>query len=118
MSRTLILAVAAGLVIAGPAFAQSAAKPAGQNKATTASVASAKPPSIPLIAQACAGCHGQNGAGKGGTPKLAGVNREQFLKLWGEFRGNERPNTIMNRISRGYTDTEVATLADYFSTIK
>jgi cytochrome subunit of sulfide dehydrogenase len=81
MLKCLILAVAAGLLIVGPAAAQSAAKPAPKNKATPASVSSAKPPSIPLIAQACAGCHGQNGAGRGGTPKLAGVSREQFVKL-------------------------------------
>jgi cytochrome c553 len=118
MLKCLILAVAAGLLIVGPAAAQSAAKPAGQNKTTPASIASAKPPSIPLIAQACAGCHGQNGAGRGGTPKLAGVSREQFVKLWGEFRANERPNTIMHRIARGYSDAEVATLADYFSAVK
>ncbi len=69
----------------------------------------------PLIAQACAGCHGQGGAGMGEVPVIAGKNRDTFLEVWQAFRADERPATIMNRIARGYTDDEVAILADYFA---
>lgn len=71
----------------------------------------------PLIAQGCAGCHGQNGAGQGASPAIAGTDRETFLRIWAEFRANERPATIMNRIARGYSDDEVAALADYFASL-
>ncbi len=73
---------------------------------------------VPLIAQACAGCHGQYGAGQGATPPIAGTTKENFLQTWAAFRANERPATIMNRIARGYTDEEVATLADYFASLR
>ncbi len=73
---------------------------------------------VPLIAQACAGCHGQYGAGQGATPPIAGTPKEDFVKVWAAFRANERPATIMNRIARGYTDEEVATLADYFASLR
>ncbi len=73
---------------------------------------------VPLIAQACAGCHGQYGAGQGATPPIAGTPKEDFLKVWAAFRANERPATIMNRIARGYTDEEVAALADYFASLR
>jgi cytochrome c553 len=79
----------------------------------------AKPVPAPLIAQACSGCHGQLGQGLKGTPVLAGYEKESFARVWGEFRNNQRPAaTIMPRIARGYSDTEVAALADYFSSIR
>jgi cytochrome c553 len=69
----------------------------------------------PLIAQSCAGCHGQKGSGMGRTPSIAGYDRDDFLLVWREFRSGERPSTVMGRIARGYTEAEVAALADYFS---
>ena len=69
----------------------------------------------PMIAQGCAGCHGQSGAGMGSVPRIAGYSREAFIAVWESFRNDERPAAIMNRIARGYTDEEVAALADYFA---
>jgi sulfide dehydrogenase cytochrome subunit len=82
-----------------PAAAQSAAQP-------------------PLIAQGCIGCHGQAGAGRGSIPKIAGYGRDIFIAQWAAFKTNQRPATIMNRVAPGYTDAEVAVLADYFSKLK
>lgn len=72
----------------------------------------------PLIAQACVGCHGQAGAGRGSVPKIAGFGRAAFIAQWTAFRGSQRPATIMNRVATGYTDAEVAILADYFASLK
>jgi sulfide dehydrogenase cytochrome subunit len=72
----------------------------------------------PLLAQACAGCHGQSGEGEGAIARIAGYDREAFVKIWQEFRENSRPATIMNRIAPGYTDEEVQILADYFASIQ
>jgi sulfide dehydrogenase cytochrome subunit len=78
----------------------------------------AAPVPAPLIAQACAGCHGQLGKGQNGTPVLAGYEKDNFGRVWDEFRNNQRPAaTIMPRIARGYTDVEITTLADYFSSL-
>lgn len=71
-----------------------------------------------LLAEGCAGCHGQAGEGQYDIAHIAGYDREAFLRVWAEFRANERPATIMNRIAPGYTDEEVAKLADYFSSIE
>ncbi|MBI5132717.1 MAG: cytochrome C [Rhodopseudomonas palustris] len=79
----------------------------------------AKPVPAPLIAQACSGCHGQLGQGLKGTPRLSGYEKDAFARVWSEFRDNQRPAaTIMPRIARGYSDTEVAVLANYFSSIR
>lgn len=72
----------------------------------------------PLIAQACSGCHGQAGTGSGSVPKIAGYSRDLFIAQWAAFRNKERPSTVMDRIAKGYTDAEVALLADYFSKLK
>jgi cytochrome subunit of sulfide dehydrogenase len=77
-----------------------------------------RPEAPPLIAQACSGCHGQAGAGSGSVPKIAGYNRELFIAQWAAFRTKQRPATIMDRVATGYSDAEVAVLADYFSKLK
>jgi sulfide dehydrogenase cytochrome subunit len=78
----------------------------------------AQSPQPPLLAQACAGCHGQAGAGIGSVPKIAGYNRDLFIAQWAAFRAKQRPATIMDRVATGYSDAEVALLADYFSRLK
>lgn len=70
---------------------------------------------VPLVAQACLSCHGANGAGAGGVPALAGRPEAELVQLMAAFRANERPNTIMGRITRGYTEAEIAGSAAYFA---
>jgi cytochrome subunit of sulfide dehydrogenase len=79
---------------------------------------SAQTPQPPLIAQACVGCHGQAGAGKDRIPRIAGYDRELFLAQFAAFRNKQRPATIMDRVASGYTEAEIALLADYFSKLK
>ncbi|BBF92171.1 c-type cytochrome [Blastochloris tepida] len=105
--RPLLALLTAGALAltAGAAFADT--KPAKRTQAAP-----------PLIAQACAGCHGQKGQGQNGTPVLAAYNKDNFIRVWGEFRNGQRPAaTIMPRIARGYSDEEVTVLADYFASI-
>ena len=91
--------------------------------AATLALATAAAPALAemrgdLLAQACAGCHGQSGVGQGAVPDIRGYDRDFFIRTWAEFRADERPATIMNRIARGYTEAEVAALADYFATLE
>jgi cytochrome c553 len=82
------------------------------------SPSNAQAPQPPLIAQGCVGCHGQAGAGSGTVPRIAGYDRELFVQQFAAFRAKQRPATIMDRVASGYTDAEVAVLADYFSKLK
>ena len=72
----------------------------------------------PLIAQSCAGCHGQSGDGEASILPIAGYDRDDFIRVWQEFRADARPATIMNRIARGFTDDELNELADYFASLR
>lgn len=70
-----------------------------------------------MLAQACAGCHGQSGQGMGAAPVIRGQDSATFIRVWEDFRADERPATIMNRIARGYSEAEVAALAAYFESL-
>ena len=69
----------------------------------------------PLLAQACAGCHGQSGEGVASIPDIRGLDPDDFVQIWQDFRTDARPATIMGRIARGYAEAEVAALAAYFA---
>jgi sulfide dehydrogenase cytochrome subunit len=69
----------------------------------------------PLAAEGCVGCHGPGGGGAGGVPALAGREAAELRALMAAFRGNERPATIMGRVARGYTEAEIAAMAEHFS---
>lgn len=70
------------------------------------------------LAAGCAGCHGTDGNSVGGTATLAGMPRDRLLALIGEFRSGAKPATIMHQISKGYSDEQLALIADYFASRK
>ena len=72
----------------------------------------------PLSAEGCYGCHGPGGTGAGGIPAIAGRDAAELRAQMLAFRANERPGTIMGRIARGYTDAEIAALAEHFAQIR
>jgi sulfide dehydrogenase cytochrome subunit len=82
--------LAAALLLAAPAHAQA-----------------------PLAAEGCYGCHGPGGAGAGAIAPLAGRNAADLRSAMLAFRANERPGTIMGRIARGYTEAEIAAVAEH-----
>lgn len=68
----------------------------------------------PPGALSCTGCHG--GAGSDAMlPKLAGRPADELLAAFTAFRSGERPATIMNRISRGFTDDEAQAISVWLS---
>jgi sulfide dehydrogenase cytochrome subunit len=72
----------------------------------------------PLAAEGCLGCHGPDGRGATGVAAIAGRDRAELTAIMLAFRANERPGTIMGRIARGYTEAEIAAMADHFSRIR
>ena len=66
----------------------------------------------------CASCHGQDGASSGSMPSLAHLDEESVQLLLEAYRSGEIEGTIMNRIARGLTDAEIASLAEYFGELE
>ena len=69
------------------------------------------------MAASCAACHGTNGrAAPGSTVAgLAGRSRDDLVQVMGQFKAGQRPATVMHQIAKGYTEAEIAAMADYFS---
>jgi cytochrome c553 len=67
------------------------------------------------MAANCAPCHGTAGKAVAGSSvrKLAG--REDVAQLLRAFREGRRDSTVMQQIAKGYSDTEIQALGDYFA---
>lgn len=75
-------------------------------------------PSASMLANTCAGCHGTNGASVGpSSPTIAGKSAEYLKEVMASYKSGDRHATIMNRIAKGYTDEEIALMADYFAAL-
>lgn len=66
------------------------------------------------LALPCAGCHATDGGSPGAAPKLAGMDPARFVTAMRDFQTGSKPATVMNRIARGYSDAELAAMADFF----
>ena len=81
---------------------------------------SAQSTDVRYLAANCANCHGTDGrsAGGGGMPGLAGLSATYFIEQMNAFRNGSRQATIMHQIAKGYTDAQVAAMAQYFAAQK
>lgn len=71
---------------------------------------------VALVTGGCTGCHGTTGEGGQGIPSIAQTKtRAEFIAMMKAFRDNQGNPTVMNRISRGYTDEEFALMAVRFA---
>lgn len=71
-------------------------------------------PHIQTLAASCAACHGAQGNSMGGTPLLAGLNKQYFVSQMIAFRKNELDSTVMHRHAKGLNLDEINQLAVYF----
>lgn len=79
------------------------------------SSAHAAPPAGQLLASQCAQCHGTNGNGPG-FENLAGRNASSMYNDLREMKA--RPvEGIMDRQARGYTDTQLRLISEYFASL-
>lgn len=98
-----VVALMAGLaVLAGAVAAQPAPEAIGFEEAA-------------VLAGACFGCHGPEGAGADPIPRIAGIAVATMIARFAAFRAGEVPGaTIMGRIAVAYDDRQIAALARYF----
>lgn len=70
-------------------------------------------------AMQCAACHGPNGhAIAPQTPNLAGQDEDYLVQQLKDFRSGARQSETMSVIAKPLSDTEIANLAGYFSSLK
>ena len=69
-----------------------------------------------MLVNNCASCHGTDGYSSGlGTPSIAGLSKNYLVKTMKAYRTGERASSVMSRIAKGYTDTQIDRMADYLS---
>ena len=95
------LALAALLTVPFAAAAQSADPNLGRNLAAT-----------------CANCHNITGKSLTGMPAIAGRSKESLASTLKQFKGGQRPATIMHQLAKGYTDEQLELIAAYFAAQK
>ena len=64
-----------------------------------------------LLSISCAGCHGTGGHSTGAIPSIYGRSAQSIAETLRAFRDGQRPSTVMGRISKGYSDTEIDAVA-------
>jgi cytochrome subunit of sulfide dehydrogenase len=67
------------------------------------------------LAGGCTSCHGTDGRSVGAMPRLAGIDAGFFVKQMKAFKDGSLTGTVMNQLAKGYTDEQIAVLADFFS---
>lgn len=70
------------------------------------------------LAASCAGCHGTAGVAQEGVESLAGGNRDELQRKLMDFKSGKKPATVMHQLAKGYSDEQLAALAQYFSALK
>lgn len=67
----------------------------------------------------CAACHGPDGISIAPIyPNIAGQKNEYLVAQLKAFRDGSRKNAIMQPMAKNLTDTDIANLAAYVSTLK
>ena len=77
-----------------------------------AGLASAEPPAG---AAACSGCHPTSPRVISPVIRLNGLDQTRIVKAMEDFRSGSRPATVMDRISKGFTDAEIQAIAAWYA---
>ena len=88
--------------------------------ATTASAQSKDELYVASVSATCATCHGTKGAATNGSAvvSLAGMPAADIILQMKAFKDGSRPATVMHQLSKGYSDAQVAMIANYFAAQK
>lgn len=65
----------------------------------------------------CFTCHGTNGKSPGAMKSLDKLSAGEIRDKLKAFKRDENNPTIMNRIAKGYSDDEIAIIADYIANL-
>ena len=97
VNKRCYLALASGLLLGGAVQAEDVRSPS-------------------MLSNTCAGCHGTNGASAGlSMPSIAGLDKGYLTEVMLQYKSGERPGTIMDRIARGYSESELKAIAAFYA---
>lgn len=85
---------------------------------TSASFAEANDRQIESLVFTCYTCHGPEGESPGSIPSLNELSEKEIIEKLIAFRHDQEDPTIMNRIAKGYSEDEIAAIAEYLANLK
>jgi cytochrome subunit of sulfide dehydrogenase len=71
-------------------------------------------PEPPPGASSCSGCHAANPNVDTAVPSLIGRSAAGIVEQFQAFKSGARPGTVMDRIAKGFTDSEIAAVAAWY----
>jgi sulfide dehydrogenase cytochrome subunit len=69
----------------------------------------------PPGASSCSGCHPASASVQTPVPRLIARPAEDIIKLTQMFRTGQRPATVMDRIAKGFSESEIAAIAAWYA---
>jgi cytochrome c553 len=66
----------------------------------------------------CSGCHPVSRTVETPVKRLIGLNPAEIVAAVQAFRSGQKPATVMDRISKGFTDDEIKAIADWYGAQK
>ena len=66
---------------------------------------------INLIVENCKSCHNLNIEVTKKIPEINNLEKKEFIRLMTKYK-NDKDNSVMNRISRVFTDNDILKMAD------
>jgi sulfide dehydrogenase cytochrome subunit len=67
------------------------------------------------LAATCTSCHGAADTNAADVPALAGVPKDDIVRIMRQYKTGTRAATVMQQLARGYTDDEIELIAAWFS---
>jgi cytochrome c553 len=111
LSDDALVKVAAYYGSLDPARPAAAPKPAPKTAAPKDPVQAGK-----TVAEACSGCHGDNGVSKTpGSPSLVGLDPKYLIAAINAYKTGQRKSELMKPLVAGLSDAEVANVSLYFA---
>jgi len=68
-----------------------------------------------VLVNTCFSCHGPDGKSSGAMPTIAGKPKHYIETMMRNYRSGKTPSTVMMRIAKGFSDTEIAAIAKFFA---
>jgi cytochrome subunit of sulfide dehydrogenase len=72
----------------------------------------------PPGASSCSGCHAASAAVRTPVKRLAGRPAAEIIAALQAFRTGQRPATVMDRIAKGFSESEIAAIAAWYAAQK
>ena len=68
----------------------------------------------PVGAAACSGCYPASSVADTNVPALAGRKAQEIVTQMQAFRSGQRDTTVMDRIAKGYSDTVIEAITEWY----